>query len=61
MSRASRLIEALDTLRARGTIVSFVHMESNWLILLSDNKKLYLDNAGADAFIQGAKAEAVRT
>ncbi len=60
MSRVSKLVEAFDALRTDGTIVSFVRMESRWLILLRDNKKLYLNHAEADAFIQGAKAEASR-
>lgn len=61
MSRASRLVEAFETLVTNGTIVSYVAMgEARWLILLHDGKNLYHNNAEADAFIQGAKAEAAR-
>ncbi len=61
MSRVSKLVEAFDALRTDGTIVSFVRMESRWLILLTGDKELYFNNAEADAFVKGAKAEAART
>ncbi len=61
MSRASRIVEALDKLCTKGTIASFVRMGPNWLVLLNDNRELYFDNDEALAFVQGAQAEAART
>ena len=56
MSRASRIIERLEDLKAADVIVDYVHMDGNWLIHVDSDHDQYLTNRQAEAFIAGAKA-----
>ncbi len=55
MSRGSRLVEALESLKADEVIEGYVHMGDKWLVQLGLHDALYMTNQETESFVRGAE------